>query len=49
MHNDPDFAGRTVAGNTSLVAKLAGAIGRAVLLDYSSAAEAKRELKKLLK
>jgi hypothetical protein len=32
-----------------LVAKLAGAVAKAVLKDYGSAREAKAELKKLLK
>jgi|GEM_PF-5807425 len=48
LHSDRAFAGRTVAGNGNLVAKLASAIGQAVLKDYSSAREAKQEIRKLL-
>ena len=48
MHSDTTFAGRTVSGNGNLVAKLAVALTRAVKKDYGSAAEAKREIRKLL-
>jgi hypothetical protein len=48
LHSDRAFAGRTIAGNGNLVAKLAAAIGQAALKDYGSAREAKAEIKKLL-
>jgi uncharacterized protein YecA (UPF0149 family) len=48
LHSDGSFAGREIAGNGNLVAKLASAIGQAALKDYGSAREAKREIKKLL-
>jgi hypothetical protein len=48
MHSDRSLAGRTVSGNRGLVEKLAGAVAVAVRKDYSSAAEAKREIKKML-
>jgi hypothetical protein len=47
LHSDRSLAGRTIEGPT-LVAKLASAIGIAIKKDYASAAEAKREIKKLL-
>jgi hypothetical protein len=48
LHADRSFAGREVSGNRALVEKLATAVGQAVLKEYGSVAEAKRELKKLL-
>jgi hypothetical protein len=45
MHSDRSLAGRTIAGNSNFVAKLAGAIGQAVLKEYGSAREAKSEIK----
>ena len=47
LHSDLSLAGRAIEGPT-LVAKLASAVAQAVRKDYSSAAEARRELKKLL-
>jgi hypothetical protein len=47
MHSDRSLAGRRIDSQT-LVAKLASAVGQAIKKDFSSAAEAKRELKKLL-
>ena len=48
MHSDRGLAGRTIAGNTTLVAKLAGAVATVVRKEYGSVREAKAELKKLL-
>ena len=47
LHSDRSLAGRTIEGPT-LVAKLAGAVAQAVRKDYSSAREAKAEIRKLL-
>jgi hypothetical protein len=48
LHSDRSLAGRTIAGNGNLVLKLAGVVAQAVKKDYSSAREAKAEIKKLL-
>jgi hypothetical protein len=48
MHSDRSFAGRTVAGDRTLVAKLANAIGIAIQKDYSSAKQAKAAIQELL-
>jgi hypothetical protein len=48
LHADRSFAGREVSGNRALVEKLATVVAQATLREYGSAAEAKREIKKLL-
>jgi hypothetical protein len=48
LHSDRSLAGRAVSGNAGLVTRLAGAVSEAIKKDYSSAVEARREIKKLL-
>lgn len=48
IHGDRSLAGRDISGNATLVAKLAGAVAVALTKDFSSAAEAKRAIRKLI-
>jgi hypothetical protein len=49
LHCHPaTYSKRRVTGNSTLVTKLAGAIAQAVRRDYSSGAEARATIKKLL-
>jgi hypothetical protein len=49
MHRGPaEFSGRDIAGNRKLVEKLVLAVGQAVIKDFASKCDAKRELRKMI-